>query len=154
MQYLLLGLVLAIIVTSVVAWMKMMGGDDGVADAELVDISDLGVVPASRALAVSRDLPTRHAVLTITSRHTPLLFVRRGPHVGQAWLHFADGTELLAEERTLGPLGFLAFDLALHGPTAKIAITPPTDDCWVSVGRRNTPLRVVGAHHPESLLDI
>ncbi len=153
MQYLLLGLVLAIIASSVAAWLKMTGGDDGVADAELVDISDLDEVPASHDRPASRDVPARHAVLTVAARHTPLLFVRTGPRVGQGWLHFADGTELLAEERVLGPLGFLAFDLAFHGPTSTIEIAPSIDGCWVSVGRRGTPLRVVEAHHPEALVD-
>ena len=153
MQYVLLGLVLAIITSAIAAWMKMTGGNDGVADAELVDISDLDEAPTSHDLPASNDVPARHAVLPVAARHIPLVFVRTGPRVGQAWLHFADGTELLAEERVLGPLGFLAFDLAFHGPTAKIAIVPPADGCWVSVGRRNTPLRVLEAHHPEALVD-
>jgi hypothetical protein len=146
-QYVLLALVLAIITSSVAAWMKVTGGDDGVADAELIDFSDLDVVP------VSHDIPARHAVATLASRHTPLVSMRRGPRVGQAWLHFADGTELLAEERVLGALGFLALDLAMTGATQTIAITPRTDGCWVSVGRRNTNLRLVDAHHPDALLN-
>ena len=106
MQYVLLGLVLAIITSSVAAWMKMTGGDDGVAEAELVDFGDFDVLP------LPNDFPARHAMVTVASRHIPLIFVTRGPRLGQAWLHFADGTELLAEERVLGALGFLAFDLA------------------------------------------
>ena len=151
MQYLLLGLVLAIIFASVAAWMKITGGDDGVADAELLDISDPDEVLPSPHVSVAHDLPVRHAALTVAARHIPLVFVRTGPHVGQAWLHFADGTELLAEERVLGPLGFLAFDLAFHGPTTTLSVTPRADDCWVSVGRRDTVLRLLDAHHPEAL---
>lgn len=155
MQYVLLALVLAIITTSVAAWMKMTGGDDGVAEAELVDFSEFDLPPEPRNAPVSHVTTVRHALLTVASRHVPLVFLRQGPHVGQAWLHFADGTELLAEERVLGPLGFLAFDLAMHGPTTKIALAaPPTDDCWVSVGRRNTSLKLVDAHHAEALLHI
>ena len=145
MQYLLLGLVLAIITASVAAWMKMMGANDGVADADLIDFSDLDVAP------VSHEVPVRHAALTVVSRHIPLIAVRRGPRVGQAWLQFADGTELLAEERALGALGFLALDLEMYGPTPTVSITTRTDDCWVSVGRRNTSLRLVDAHHPQAL---
>jgi hypothetical protein len=147
-QYVLLVLVLAIIASSMFAWMRMTGGDDGVADAELFDLSDPFDVPAPREWAA------RHAVMTVVSRHIPLISMRRGPHIGQAWLHYADGTELLVEERVLGPLGFLAFDLALHGPTAKLSLTAKADDCWVSVGRKDTGLRLVDARHPQTLLHI
>jgi hypothetical protein len=147
-QYVLLVLVLAIIASSMFAWMRMTGGDDGVADAELFDLSDPFDVPAPHEWAA------RHAVMTVVSRHIPLISMRRGPHIGQAWLHYADGTELLVEERVLGPLGFLAFDLALHGPTAKLSLTAKADDCWVSVGRKNTELRLVDARHPQTLLHI
>ena len=151
MQYVLLGLVLAIITSSVAAWMKMTGGDDGVAEAELVDFGDFDVLP------LPNDFPARHAMVTGASRHIPLIFVTRGPRLGQAWLHFADGTELLAEERVLGALGFLAFDLAWHGPTPIISLAPRTsashnDDCCVSVGRLGTPLKLLDAHHPQALL--
>lgn len=151
MQYVLLGLVVAIITASVAAWMKVTGGDEGVAEAELVDFGEFDVLP------LPHDFPARHALVTVASRHIPLIFVRKGSHIGQAWLHFADGTELLAEERALGALGFLAFDLAWHGPTAKIsseASPDPTrpDDCWVSVGRLGTSLRLLDAHHPQALL--
>jgi hypothetical protein len=145
-QYVLLGLVLAIITASVAAWMRVTGGDDGVADADLIDVSDLDVLPAGP------DIRVRHAVLTVASRHIPLVSVRKGPRVGQAWLCFADGTELLAEEPVLGALGFLALDLEMRRPTPTIAITTLTDDCWVSVGRRNTRLRLVDVHHPQTLL--
>jgi len=145
-QYVLLGLVLAIITASVAAWMRVTGGDDGVADADLIDVSDLDVLP------VGPDVRVRHAVLTVASRHIPLVSVRKGSRVGQAWLRFADGTELLAEEQVLGALGFVALDLAMHMPTPTIAITAPTDDCWVSVGHRNTRLRLVDVHHPQNLL--
>ena len=47
MQYLLLGLVLAIIIAWVVAWMTLTGGDDGVADVELIDIGDRFDLPAT-----------------------------------------------------------------------------------------------------------
>jgi hypothetical protein len=149
-QYLVVGLVLAIITASVAAWMRMTGGDDGVADAELVDFGDVDVVP------LPNDFPARHALVTVASRHIPLIYVSKGPRLGQAWLHFADGTELLAEERTLGALGFLAFDLAWHGPTPKIALAPRTsthgeDECWVSAGRLGTSLRLLDAHHPQPL---
>ena len=145
MQYLLLGLVLAIITASAAAWMKITGANDGVADADLIDVSDLDVAP------VSYDVPLRHAVLTVASRHIPVISVRKGPRVGQAWLQFADGTELLAEEMTLGALGFVAFDLTMHGPSPTISITTRTDECWVEIGRRNTSLRLVDAHHPQAL---
>ncbi|MBI4900528.1 MAG: hypothetical protein HY829_08635 [Actinobacteria bacterium] len=152
MQYLLLTLVLAIIITaSVVAWMRMTGGDDGVAEAELLDISDPVLALAARQRQVD-EATTRHAVATITARHIPLVSLRRGPRIGQAWLHYADGTDLLAEERVLGALGFLAFDLVMHGPTSRISVAPLPDGCWVTVGRRNTRLRLIGSHHPEALL--
>jgi len=147
-QYVLLVLVLAIIATSMFAWMRMTGGDDGVADAELIDISDPFAVPAPHEWAV------RHAVMTVVSRHIPLISMRKGPHTGQAWLHYADGTELLVEERVLGPLGFLAFDLALHGPTPKLSLTARTDAYWVSVGRKDTRLRLLDGRHPQTLVDI
>jgi hypothetical protein len=150
-QYVLLALVLAIIITSVVAWMRIAGGDDGVADAELLDIDDPVLVLAAQQRRVD-EATTRHAVSTIAARHIPLVSLSRGPRIGQAWLHYADGTDLLAEERVLGALGFLAFDLVMHGPTPRISVTPPADGCWVSVGRRNTTLRLVGSHHPEALL--
>ena len=151
MQYLLLALVLAIITASLAAWMKMTGGDDGVADADLIDLSEFDVLP------LPHDFPARHAMLTVASRRIPLIFLSRGPRLGQAWLHFADGTELLAEERTIGALGFLAFDVAMHGPTPQISLapgsTPPSpDECWVSVGRLGTRLRVLDAHHPQALI--
>ena len=151
MQYLILGLVLAIITASVAAWMKITGSDDGVAEAELVDFSDFDVVP------LPNDFPARHAMVTVASRHIPLIFVSKGSHLGQAWLHFADGTELLAEERVLGALGFLAFDLAWHGSDAKISLAVGPDsarneDCWVSVGRLGISLRLLDAHHPEALV--
>jgi hypothetical protein len=150
-QYVLLGLVIAIITASVAAWMKMTGGDDGVAEAELVDFGDFDMLP------LPNDFPARHAMVTVAARHIPLIFVSRGPRLGQAWLHFADGTELLAEERVLGVLGFLAFDVAWHGPTAIISLVTPTDaprseDCWVSVGRLGTTLKLLDAHHPQALL--
>ena len=148
MQYVLLVLVLAIIATSIYAWMKMTGGDDGVADAELVDISDAFDLPAPHEWAA------RHAVMTVVSRHIPLISMQSGPHIGQSWLHYADGTELLVEERVLGPLGFLAVDLALHGPTPKLSINPRADDCWVSVGRKDTRLRLLDGRHPQTLVDI
>src|SRR5450759_5653342 len=78
----------------------------------------------------------------------------QGPTLGQSWLHYADGTELLVEERVLGPLGFLAVDLALHGPTPKLSINPRADDCWVSVGRKDTRLRLLDGRHPLSLIHI
>lgn len=151
MAYLLVGLVLAIITASVVAWMKVTGGDEGVVDAELVDVDGLEAPPAPN------DLPARHALDTVVSRHIPLLYVTKGPHLGQAWLHFADGTELLAEERVLGALGSLAFDLAWHGPTPAISPTtgPDSSDlraCWVTVGRLRTPLRVLDARHPAAFV--
>jgi hypothetical protein len=152
-QYLLLGLVLAILTTSAFAWMRMTGGDDGVADAELVDIFDPLDVDAPRD-PTPPGWAARHAVMTVMSRRIPLIAVRRGPRTGQAWLQYADGTELLVEERVLGPLGFLAFDLALHGPTSKLSINPRTDDCWLSVGRKDTALRLIDAHHPQTLIDI
>jgi hypothetical protein len=128
--------------------MRMTGGDDGVADAELIDISDPFAVP------VPHEWAARHAVRTLVSRHIPLISMRRGPHIGQAWLHYADGTELLVEERVLGPLGFLAFDLALHGPTPNLSFEAKPDDFWVSVGRKDTELRLVDARHPQTLLHI
>lgn len=151
MQYVLLGLVLAIITASVAAWMKVAGGDDGVAEAELVDFGDFDVLP------LPNDFPARHALVTVASRHIPLIYVSKGPRLGQAWLHFADGTELLAEERVLGALGFLAFDLAWHGPTPIISLALPkgtsrTQECWVSVGRLGTSLKLLDAHHPQALL--
>ena len=146
MQYVLLVLVLAIIASTMFAWMRMTGGDDGVADAELIDISDPFAVP------VPHEWAARHAVRTLVSRHIPLISMRRGPHIGQAWLHYADGTELLVEERVLGPLGFLAFDLALQGPTPKLSFEAKADDFWVSVGRKDTELRLVDARHPQTLL--
>lgn len=148
MQYVLLVLVLAIISASMFAWMRMTGGDDGVADAELIDISDSFAVPAPHEWAA------RHAVMTLVSRHIPLISMRRGPHIGQAWLHYADGTELLVEERVLGPLGFLAFDLALHGPTPNLSFEARAGDFWVSVGRKHTEVRLVDARHPQTLLHI
>jgi hypothetical membrane protein len=51
-QYLMLGLVLAIITASVAAWMKMTGGDDGVAEAELIDFSEFDVVCLSRTTSL------------------------------------------------------------------------------------------------------
>ena len=145
MQYLLLGLVVAIIAASAAAWMKMTGADDGVAEADLIDVSDLDASP------VGHDVLVRHAVLTVASRHIPLVSIRRGSRVGQAWLHFADGMELLAEEQALGALGFLALDLAMHNLTPTIAITTLSDDCWISVGPRNTQLRLVDVHHAQTL---
>ncbi len=151
MAYLLVGLVLAIITASVAAWMKVTGGDEGAAEAELVDVDEFDVPPPPN------DLPTRHALDTVVSRHIPLVYVTKGPHLGQAWLHFADGTELLAEERALGALGSLAFDLAWHGPTPAISPTTGTDSSdlgarWVTVGRLRTPLRVLDARHPAAFL--
>jgi hypothetical protein len=150
-QYVLLALVIAIITASVAAWMKMTGGDDGVAEAELVDFGEFDVLP------LPNDFPARHAMVTVAARHIPLIFVSRGPRLGQAWLHFADGTELLAEERALGALGFLAFDLAWHGPSATLSLATRTDatrpeDCWVTVGRLGTTLKLLDAHHPQALL--
>lgn len=150
MQYLLLALVLIIIVT-VVAWLRMTGGDEGVADAELLDAGFPDGSPLDEVASVHEAM-TRHAVSTITSRHIPLMSVRRGPHIGQAWLQYADGTELLAEERVLGALGYLAFDVLWHGPTPRIAVTSSAGEFWVSVGRHNTRLRLVDSHHPDALL--
>jgi hypothetical protein len=150
-QYLVLALVLAIIVSSVVAWMRITGGDEGVADAELLDVSFHEEAPNVEGLS-THEAMTRHAVWTITSRRIPLLSVTRGPHLGQAWLHYADGTELLAEERILGALGFLAFDVLWHGPTPRLSVTSTVGEFWVTVGRHNTPLRLVDSHHPDALL--
>lgn len=150
----LLVLVLAIITASVAAWMKITGGDDGVADAELIDFGDFDTPAPMR-----NDSPARHALVTVAARHIPLNSVRQGPRIGQAWLHFADGTELLAEERALGALGLLAFDLVWHGPTPSLAISPttqdsPDEDLWISVGRLRTHLRLLDAHHPDALAGI
>ncbi len=125
MQYLLFALVLAIIATSVAAWTRMIGAGDGVAEAELLDISDPDVMLVTRVPSVD-DTTARHAVSTITARHIPLLSLGQGPRTGQAWLHYADGTELLAEERALGALGFLAVDLAMYGPTRAFASSAAT----------------------------
>ena len=76
----------------------------------------------------------------------------RGPHLGQAWLHDAHGTELLAEERVLGALGYLAFDVLWRGATPRLSVTSTVADFWVTVGRHNTRLRLVGSHHPDALL--
>ena len=92
--------------------------------------------------------------MMVVSRHIPLIFLLRGPHVGQAWLHYADGTELLVEERVLGPLGLLASDVAMRGPTPRLSISPRADDCWVCVGRKDTQLRVLDGRHPETLVNI
>lgn len=146
----LLALALVIIAT-VAAWMRMTGGDEGVADAELLDVGLDGGAPPTAVLSV-HEATTRHAVSTITSRQIPLISVRRGPHIGQAWLHYADGTELLAEERVLGALGYLAFDVLWHGPTPRLSVMSTIGDFWVSVGRHNTRLRLVDSHHPDALL--
>jgi hypothetical protein len=144
-QYVLPGLVLVTICVAVAAWMKAAGGDDGVAEAEFVDVTRVGDVPATFGA------PARHAVATVSARRVPLVAIRSGPRLGQGWLHFADGTELLAEERVLGVLGLLAVDLAWRGPVAALTITATADDCWATVGRRNTRLRLLDGHHPEAL---
>jgi hypothetical protein len=125
--------------------MKAAGGDEGIAEAELLDVTRATDVPAHLGS------PARHAVATITARRVPLVTVRRGPRLGQAWLHFADGTELLAEERALGVLGMLAVELAWRGPVAGLTITATADECWATVGRRNARLRLLDGHHPDAL---
>jgi hypothetical protein len=144
-QYVLPGLVLLTICVAVAAWMKAAGGDDGVAEAELLDVTRSGDVPAHFGSLA------RHAVATVSARRVPLVSVRRGPRLGQGWLQFADGTELLAEERVLGVLGMLAVELAWQGPVAALNITATADDCWATVGRRNARLRLLDGHHPEAL---
>ncbi len=145
MQYVLPGLVLVLICVAVAAWMKAAGGDEGIAQAELVDVLRAGDVPAHFGA------PARHAVATVSARRVPLVSVRRGPRLGQGWLHFADGTELLAEEKVLGVLGLLAVELAWRGPIAAMNVTATVDDCWATVGRRNARLRLLDGHHPEAL---
>lgn len=145
MQYVLPLLALVTICVAVAAWMKAAGGDEGVAEAELVDVTRAGDVPAHFGA------PARHAVATVSARGVPLVSIRRGPRLGQGWLHFADGTELLAEEKVLGVLGLLAVELAWRGPVAPLSITATADDCWATVGRRNACVRLLDGHHPEAL---
>ena len=137
-------LVLVTIVVAVAAWFRAAGGDD-VAEAELVDVTEAHQVPAHF------EASARHAVATVASRHVPLTSVHRGPRLGQAWLHFGDGTELLAEEPVLGALGLLAVDLAWRGPDPALTIAASADDCWATVGRRRTRVRLVDGRHPETL---
>lgn len=145
MQYVLPGMVLVTICVAVAAWMKAAGGDDGVAEAELLDVTRAADMPAHF------EAPARHAVATLSARRVPLVALRSGPRLGQSWLHFADGTELLVEERVLGVLGLLAVDIAWRGPVATLNITATADDCWATVGRRNARLRLLDARHPEAL---
>lgn len=145
MQYLLPLLVLATVIVAVAAWFRAAGGDEGVAEADLVDVTGAHHVPAHF------DAPARHAVATVASRRVPLVSVHRGARLGQAWLHFADGTELLAEERTLGALGLLAVDLSWRGPASALSITASEDDCWATVGRLRSRVRLLDGRHPETL---
>lgn len=145
MQYLLPLLVLAAVIATGAAWFRAAGGDGIVADAELVDVTEAHQVPAHFGA------PARHALATAASRRVPLVSVRPGPRFGQAWLHFADGTELLAEEEALGTLGLLAVDLAWHGPASIMTITASQDDCWATVGRLRGRVRLVDGRHPEAL---
>ena len=145
MEYVLPGLVLVTICVAVAAWMKAAGGDEGVTEAELVDVTSAVDVPALFGV------PARHAVATVSARGVPLVSIRSGPRLGQGWLHFADGTELLAEERVLGVLGLLAVELVWRGPDAALQITATADDCWATIGRRKTHLRLLDGHHPEAL---
>ncbi len=145
MQYVLPALVLVTICVAVAAWMQAAGGDESVAEAELVDVARASDVPG--ALRSARP-PCRGDRLRTPG---PAGVHPRGPRLGQGWLHFADGTELLAEERVLGVLGLLAVELAWRGPVAAMNITATADDCWATLGRRNTRLRLLDGHHPEAL---
>lgn len=147
MEFLLPGMVLAVVIASVVAWLRIAGGDEGVAESELVDVTEPGKVPHHF------DAQGRHAVATVASRRTPLVFVRRGAHFGEAWLHFADGTELLAQELRPGALGLLAIELLWRGPTTAFTIAATGQDCWATVGRHATRVLLVDAHHPEALAE-